>query len=146
VATYVEVHEWMALANLVISVCALILIGLSMFLEKKRKFVWHGNSMLVVMMITGLLVIAHMGPSFVTALNESLRGFDLAATMGVIHGVIGAVSLFLGVWLVGVWAYTQSGENRFCTTRKSLMWKILALWLLSMGLGTLYYMLHISLG
>jgi hypothetical protein len=145
-ATYEMVHEWMAIANLVIIVGALILIGFSLFLEKKRKFVWHGNSMLVVILITGLLVIAHMGPSFVTALSESLSGFDLAATMGVIHGVIGAIALFFGVWLVGVWAYTQSGENRFCMARKSLMWRILALWLLSLGLGTLYYVLHISLG
>jgi hypothetical protein len=145
-ATYEMVHEWMAIANLVILVGVLILIGLGIFLVRKRKLVWHGNTMLVVMMITGLLVIAHMGPSFVTALSESLSGFDLVATMGVIHGVIGAISLFLGVWLVGVWAYTQSGENRFCVTRKRLMWRILALWLLSLGFGMLYYVLHISLG
>jgi hypothetical protein len=144
--TYEQVHEWMALANLLILVGVLMLIGLSMFLEKKRKFVWHGNSMLVVMMITGLLVIVHMAPSFVSAVGESLSGFDTVATMGVVHGVIGVVALFLGVWLVGTWAYIQSGETRFCMARRKWMWRILALWLLSLGLGGLYYVLHISFG
>jgi len=143
--TYEEVHEWMALINLAILVSLLMLIGLSIFLQRKKKFVWHGNTMLVVMIIVSLLTVAHMGPSLISAVLEALRGFDIVAITGIIHSIIGAVTLSLGVWLVGVWAY-GSGETSFCASRKKLMWKILTLWLTSLGIGIVYYVLHISLG
>jgi hypothetical protein len=144
--TFEQVHEWMAQTNLVILFSVLVLIALSLFLEKKKKWVWHGNSMMVVMIITALLVIAHMGPSFVSAVTEVISGFDIVSTTGVIHGVIGTLSLFLGGWLVWTWAINQSGDTKFCVRKKKFMWKILALWLLSLGLGAFYYMVHISFG
>ena len=143
--TFEVVHEWMAQANLVILFIALGLIGISLYLEKKRKWVWHGNSMMVVMLITVLLVIAHMGPSFVSAVSE-LSVFNFVALTGVIHGLIGAVTHVLGVWFVWVWAINESSSTNFCAPRKKFMWKILVLWLLSLGLGGLYYILHISFG
>ena len=144
--TYEIVHEWMALANLIIMMAALFLIGFSLLLEKKKKWNWHGNVMLLVMTISGLLLIAHMGPSLVSAVIESVKSLNIVAITGVIHGVIGAFALFLGLWLVGVWAFTQSGDNRYCFSRKKVMWKILTLWLVSLGLGVSYYVLHITLG
>ncbi len=144
--TYELVHEWMAQANLLILFGVVALIAVSIFLERKKKWVWHGNSMMVVMIITALLVIAHMGPSFVRAAIETLSAFNVVSMMGVIHGGIGIVTLFIGVWLVWLWAIGKSSETKFCVTKKNLMWKILVLWLLSLGLGTLYYVLHIILG
>jgi hypothetical protein len=146
VVTFDEVHEWMAQANLVILLGVVALVGLSLFLERKKKWVWHGNSMIVVMLVTALLVIVHMVPSFVKAAAEALSGFDIVAISGVIHGVIGAVAFFSGAWLVWVWAIGESSDTKFCAPRKKLMWKILALWFLSLGLGVLYYLLHISFG
>jgi hypothetical protein len=144
--TYVEVHEWMATANLLIMISALTLIALSMFFERKKKWVWHGNTMLLIMTITGLLVVVHMGPSLVSAIVDSLKGLDLVAVTGVIHGLIGFFALFSGLWLVAVWAYVQSGNSNFCMAKKKWMWRILTLWLLSLGLGILYYLLHITVG
>jgi hypothetical protein len=138
-----QVHEWMAQANLVILIGVLLLVGLSIFLEKKRKWIWHGNTMLLVVMITGLLVIAHMGPSLVRIFGEE---FDVVALAGIVHSIFGIVAVVLGIWLVGMWAYVQSSETRYCAERKKLMWKILVLWLIALGLGALYYVLHISLG
>lgn len=122
---YAEVHEWMALANLVVLVSLLLVIGLSVFLQKRGKFVWHGNTMLVVVMVAGLLTLAHMGPSLFWLVMEALGGLDIVTFTGMVHGVIGAVTLSLGVWLVGMWAYNQSSENRFCAPRKKLMKRIL---------------------
>ena len=140
------VHEWMAETNVVIFFIALALIGVSLYLLKKRKPVWHGNSMIIVMIITTLLLISHMGPSFVSAFAETINAFNIVAAMGVIHGVIGAAGLILGVWLVWVWAINESSSTQFCAPRKKLMWKILIIWLLSLGLGLLYYALHLSFG
>lgn len=144
--TFIVVHEWMAQANLVVLFVALGLIGLSLYLKKKHKWVWHGNSMMVVMLITVLLVIAHMGPSFVSAVSETVATFNFVALSGVVHGLIGAVAILLGAWFVWVWAINESSSTTFCAPRKKLMWKILALWLLSLSLGSLYYILHIIFG
>ena len=144
--TFDVVHEWMAQANLVILFVALGLIGLSLYLEKKRKWVWHGNSMMVVMLITVLLVIAHMGPSFVSAVSETVATFNFVALSGVIHGLIGTVAIVLGAWFVWVWAINESSSTEFCAPRKKFMWKILAFWILALALGGLYYILHISFG
>jgi hypothetical protein len=143
IASFDQVHEWMAQANLVILIGVLLLVGLSIFFEKKRKWIWHGNTMLLVVMITGLLVIAHMGPSLVRIFGEE---FDVVALAGIVHSIFGIVAVVLGIWLVGMWAYVQSSETRYCAERKELMWKILVLWLIALGLGALYYVLHISLG
>jgi hypothetical protein len=143
IVSFDQVHEWMAQANLVILIGVLLLVGLSIFLEKKRKWIWHGNTMLLVVMITGLLVIAHMGPSLVRIFGEE---FDVVALAGIVHSIFGIVAVVLGIWLVGMWAYVQSSETRYCAERKELMWKILVLWLIALGLGALYYVLHISLG
>ena len=70
IVTYDEVHEWMALANLVIEIVVLLLLALSLYLEKKKKFAWHGNVMLVAVLITGVLVVSHMGPSLIYLLRE----------------------------------------------------------------------------
>ncbi len=144
--TYEVVHEWMAEANIILFVAALCLIGLSLYLERKRKWVWHGNSMIVVMLITVLLLIAHMGPSFVEAVSELVLTFDFVALSGVIHGIIGVVAVVLGVWLLWIWAINENSSTAYCAPRKKTMWKILSFWLLSLTLGILYYLLHISFG
>jgi hypothetical protein len=144
--TFEIVHEWMAQANIIILFVALALIGFSLYLQKKRKLIWHGNTMMVVLLITVLLVIAHMGPSFVSAVSETIEEFNFVALSGVIHGLIGVVSVALGAWFVWVWAINESSSMSFCAPRKKLMCKILALWLLSLTLGVIYYILHINFG
>ena len=145
--TYDEVHEWMALGNLAMFVVVLsLLIGLSFFLQRRRKFVWHGNVMLVVVMIAGLLTVVHMGPSLWWVVVEALGGLDIVTITGIVHGIVGLTALSLGVWLVGAWAYSQSGETSFCAPKKKLMLSILALWIVALVLGLIYYPLHLILG
>ena len=142
--TYNEVHEWMSQANLIILVAVLsLLIILSIFLQRRKKFVWHGNTMMVVVMIATLLTIAHMGPSFVRVVAETLKGFNVVALLGVVHGVMGLVAISLGIWLVGKWALGESSETRFCAPKKKLMWEILIVWIIALGLGIAYYPLHL---
>lgn len=142
IVTYDEVHEWMAFANLVIQIAILLLIGLSLLLKRKKMFVWHGNVMLVAVMINGLLLISHMGPSLIYLLREEIPILDFVAFVGLFHGIVGAVAEFLGIWLVGTWAYVQS-ETKYCIKRKKLMRAILAFWIVALVLGFLYYVLHI---
>jgi uncharacterized membrane protein YozB (DUF420 family) len=135
----------MAFANLLIEIAVLLLIALSLFLKKKKKFVWHGNVMLVAVLITGVLVISHMGPSLIYLLREEIPVLDPIALVGLFHGIVGAIAGFLGIWLVGTWAYVQA-DIKYCIQRKKLMRIILALWVLALGVGILYYLLHIVWG
>ena len=145
IVTYYEVHEWMAFANLIIQIVIALLITVSLLLKRKKKFVWHGNVMLVAVLINGVLLVAHMGPSLIYLLREEIPVLDPIAFVGLFHGITGAVAEFLGIWLVGTWAYIQS-EIKYCIKRKKLMRIILAFWVLALGLGVLYYLLHITWG
>jgi hypothetical protein len=145
IVTYYEVHEWMAFANLVIQIAILLLIGLSLLLKKKKMFTWHGNVMLVAVLINGVLLLSHMGPSLIYLLREEIPVLDSVAFVGLFHGIVGAVAEFLGIWLVGTWAYVQS-ETKYCIKRKKLMRTILAFWIVALALGFLYYLLHIVWG
>jgi hypothetical protein len=145
IVTYDEVHEWMAFANLVIQIAILLLIGLSLLLKKKKMFVWHGNVMLVAVLINGVLLLSHMGPSLIYLLREEIPVLDSIAFVGLFHGIVGAVAEFLGIWLVGTWAYVQS-ETKYCIKRKKLMRTILVFWVVALGFGFLYYVLHIVWG
>jgi uncharacterized membrane protein YozB (DUF420 family) len=135
----------MAFANLVIQIIVILLISASLWLKRKKKFVWHGNVMLIAVLISGVLLVAHMGPSLIYLLREEIPVLDPIAFVGLFHGIIGAVAEFLGIWLVGTWAYVQA-ETKYCVQRKKLMRIILAFWVLALGLGFLYYLLHIVWG
>jgi hypothetical protein len=135
----------MALTNLVIQIIVFLLISVSLWLKRKKKFVWHGNVMLVAVLINGLLVVAHMGPSLIYLLRAEIPVLDPVALVGLFHGIIGAVAEFLGIWLVGTWAYVQE-ETKYCVQRKKLMLIILVFWVLSLGVGVIYYLLHIIWG
>jgi uncharacterized membrane protein YozB (DUF420 family) len=135
----------MAFANLVIQIIVFLLISASLWLKRKKKFVWHGNVMLIAVLISGVLLVAHMGPSLIYLLRAEIPVLDPIAFVGLFHGIIGAVAEFLGIWLVGTWAYVQA-ETKYCVQRKKLMRIILAFWVLALGLGFLYYLLHIVWG
>jgi uncharacterized membrane protein YozB (DUF420 family) len=135
----------MAFANLVIQIIVFLLISASLWLKRKKKFVWHGNVMLIAVLISGVLLVAHMGPSLIYLLREEIPVLDPIAFVGLFHGIIGAVAEFLGIWLVGTWAYVQA-ETKYCVQRKKLMRIILAFWISSLGVGVIYYLLHIVWG
>jgi uncharacterized membrane protein YozB (DUF420 family) len=135
----------MAFANLVIQIIVFLLISASLWLKRKKKFVWHGNVMLIAVLISGVILVAHMGPSLIYLLRAEIPVLDPIAFVGLFHGIIGAVAEFLGIWLVGTWAYVQA-ETKYCVQRKKLMRIILAFWVLALGLGFLYYLLHIVWG
>lgn len=132
----------LAQANLIIETIVLFLIVFAVVLERKKKFVWHGNMMLVAVIITGLLLVMHMGPAFLRVAGEGVGSLNGVALFGMIHGILGAVAWSLGIWLTVFWAHLGS-ETGFCATKKKWMMRILALWIIALGLGYIYYVLHI---
>jgi uncharacterized membrane protein YozB (DUF420 family) len=131
----------MAQSNLVVQTIVLFLIILSVVFARKKKLVWHGSVMLVAVIITGLLLIMHMGPAFSNVIKEGTR-LDGVAIFGMVHGILGAVALSLGLWLTVVWAYLES-KIGFCVMNKKWMKRILTLWITTLGFGYVYYVIHI---
>jgi uncharacterized membrane protein YozB (DUF420 family) len=143
--TFQQVHELMAQANLLLQTITLLLIILGVILARKKRFNWHGNTMLVAVLINGLMLVSHMGPALVRIVEERASKLDAVALLGITHGMVGAAAEFLGIWLVGMWVYAGT-ETKYCVMRKKWMWKIAILWIVSLGLGYVYYLLHIVWG
>jgi hypothetical protein len=143
--TFNEVHEWMSQANLIILATILsVIIVASIVLQRRRKFVWHANTMLIVVIVAVLLTIVHMGPSFVRVFGETIAEFNAVALLGVVHGMIGLATISIGIWFLALWFLNESsGETRFCAPKKNLMRRILILWGIVLGLGIAYYPLHL---
>jgi hypothetical protein len=135
--TTAELHDWMQYINIIVQIVVLLLIGLSMVFKKKRRYTWHGDAMLLALIMNGLLLIAHMGPSLIYLFDEPF----FVTIMGIIHAGIGTVAEVLGIWIAGTWAYGHS-ETKYCVTKKRMMCKILILWLTSFALGLVFYVLH----
>lgn len=135
----------MAQANLIISAAILsVVIIASIILQRRRKFVWHADTMLIVVMVAVLLTIAHMGPYFVRVVGEMIGEFNVVALLGAVHGVIGLATISTGACFLALWFLNESnGETRFCAPKKNLMRKIMILWAIALGLGIAYYPLHL---
>jgi hypothetical protein len=135
--TTAQLHDWMQYINIIVQISILLLIGLSMAFKKKRRYTWHGDVMLLAVIMNGLILIAHMGPSLIYLRDEPF----FVTVLGIIHAVIGTTSEILGIWVAGTWAYGRS-ETKYCVRKKGIMCKILILWLTSFALGLVFYVLH----
>ena len=135
----------MAIANLIAQTSVLLIIGLSLWLKKRGSFVWHGNTMLVAVIVPALLVVSHMGPAFVALTKEAIETPNPVSVVGMVHAATGAVAVFLGLWLVTMWSLVWESTG-ICAQKKGLMLKILVLWLAALGIGIVYYGLHIGFG
>jgi uncharacterized membrane protein YozB (DUF420 family) len=127
----------MQYANITIQLSILLLLILSLILKKKRNYVWHGNVMLVAVIMNSLLLLAHMGPSLIYLPNEPF----FVTLLGIIHAGIGTVAEILGIWITVTWAFGNS-ETRYCAAKRKLMKKTLILWLATLGIGLVFYVLH----
>jgi uncharacterized membrane protein YozB (DUF420 family) len=135
--TTTQLHDWMQYINIIVQISILLLLVLSLVLKKKRRYVWHGNIMLLAVFLNALLLISHMGPSLIYLPNEPL----FVTILGIIHAGIGTVAEILGIWIAGTWAYGHS-ETKYCATKRKIMRKTLILWLAALGLGLIFYLLH----
>jgi uncharacterized membrane protein YozB (DUF420 family) len=135
--TTAQLHDWMQYINIVVQICILLLIALSLAFKKKRRYTWHGDIMLLAVIMNGLLLISHMGPSLIYLSDEPL----FVTILGILHAGIGTVTEILGIWIAGTWAYGHS-ETKYCATKRKIMRTTLILWLATFGIGLLFYMLH----
>jgi hypothetical protein len=136
--TTAQLHDWMQYANIIVQISILLLLGLGLIFKKKRKYIWHGDVMLLAVIINALLLLSHMGPSLIYLPDEP----TFVTVLGVIHAGIGMIAEIFGVWIVVKWWAYGGSEIKYCTTKQSLMRKTLILWVIALGLGLIFYVLH----
>jgi hypothetical protein len=136
--TTAQLHDWMQYANIIVQISILLLLGLGLIFKKKRKYIWHGDVMLLAVIINALLLLSHMGPSLIYLPDEP----TFVTVLGVIHAGIGMIAEIFGIWIVVKWWAYGGSEIKYCTTKQSLMRKTLILWVIALGLGLIFYVLH----
>ncbi|MEJ2127181.1 MAG: hypothetical protein P8X84_06750 [Candidatus Bathyarchaeota archaeon] len=137
VFTTTDLHDWMQYANITAQIGIILLIVLSLILKKKGRYVWHGNVMLLAVVINALTLLAHMGPSLIYLPDEPF----FVTILGIIHAIIGTVGVVLGFWIAVPWAFGDS-KTQSCAKKRKHMRKTTMLWIASFVLGMIFYVLH----
>jgi uncharacterized membrane protein YozB (DUF420 family) len=125
--------------NLILQVIMFVIIVISLVYKNKMKFKIHGGlmGMAVILHIFSFLVV--MGPSFSTNYEYfTIVTSDLGVQTTWIHAIPGAISMILGIVLVGVWALNPSNVAA-CSRRKRIMDVTVLLWLVSLVFGVASY-------
>lgn len=127
--------------NLLLQIVTLAIIFVSLYYKKNGKIKLHATTMGTALVIHVLSFILVMGPSFFQsfAFFTSETGI-LGVQTAWIHAIPGALVLFLGVYLVSVWAIKASDVSP-CYKRKRIMDATIGLWLLSLLFGIMTYIL-----
>jgi uncharacterized membrane protein len=86
-----------------------------------------------------------MVPSFVWAVIPEYiisKPLSLTSVVGLIHGILGLVALLLGVWIVASWRFRKNIQG--CIRRKKTMLKTIVIWIASLVLGIILYVIFIG--
>ena len=132
-------------ASLAVQIVVLLLLVYGYLLKRKLKFRQHGIVMAVAVVLHLTMVFYVMLPSFVLAVIPDYTvpaPFSLVSIAGVIHGVLGATALLLGVSFVASWRFRKNLQG--CFNKKKIMLKTLIVWAASLAFGIILYAVFIG--
>jgi hypothetical protein len=135
----VFVVVFLADVGLAIQILVLIVIGVGMGFKFLGKIRLHGMVMFGGWLVHVIGVGVVMVPSFLAYFGGgSIDLGDPWQAITIVHGVLGAVVLVLGAWLVGAWHFSRDATG--CFKRKKYMIATATLWILLIALGVLLYL------
>ena len=132
-------------AILAVQIVVLLLLVYGYLLKRKLKFRQHGFVMAVAVVLHLTMVFYVMIPSFVLAVIPDYTvpvPFSLVSVAGVIHGVLGATALSLGVSFVASWRFRKNLQG--CFNKKKIMLKTMVVWIISLAFGIILYAVFIG--
>ncbi|MCW4045193.1 MAG: hypothetical protein NWE94_06725 [Candidatus Bathyarchaeota archaeon] len=133
-----DVYTFIQQSNLYLQILFLALVFVSLGLKAQKKLRLHGITMLTAVMLHLISVIAVMMPSFISVLPLIAEGTTSTIYIIVlIHGILGILTTALAAWIVVAWRLRQSLEH--CAPKKKLMRITLILWVLTVILAILLY-------
>lgn len=115
--------------NLYLQVLFLVVVFVSVGLQKQNKLRLHGVTMLAAVVLHLISVIIVTIPSYINLPPLMAEG-DLGAVYITVfvHGIIGILTTALAVWIVTSWHLRQS--LKYCAPKKNAMRATLILWVL----------------
>ena len=136
--TYVE-----STISLGIQIVVLALLIGAIFLKSKNKYRQHGIVMFSAVVLHIVSILAVMVPSFRAYLGPGVINFsDIWAIVTFVHVSTGLIAVLVGIWLVGSWHLKT--DIKQCFRKKRFMDVTLILWLLSILLGIMLYMVIVE--
>lgn len=131
--------------SLIIQITVLILLITGYMLKRRLQFRKHGIIMTTAVILHLSMVFSVMIPSLVLGvIPYYIVPFPLQiiSVVTIIHGILGATTASLGVWLVASWRFQKSIQG--CIRRKKYMLKTLAIWITTLIFGITLYTLFIG--
>jgi len=136
--TYVE-----STISLGIQIVVLALLIGAIFLKSKSKYRQHGIVMFSALVLHIVSILAVMVPSFRAYVGPGVINFsDIWAIVTFVHVSTGLIAVLVGIWLVGSWHLKT--DIKQCFRKKRFMDATLILWLLSILLGIMLYMVIVG--
>jgi uncharacterized membrane protein YozB (DUF420 family) len=136
--TYVE--STLSLGIQIVVLC--LLIG-AVFLKTYKKYRQHGIVMFSAVVLHIVSILAVMVPSFRAYVGPGVINFsDLWAIVTLVHVSAGFMTALFGIWLVGSWHLKTDIQG--CFKKKRFMDVTLILWMLSIVLGILLYLVIVG--
>lgn len=112
--------------SLTIQIIVLFLLMYGYLLKRKLKFRQHGITMAAAVVLHLTMVFYIMIPSFVLAVIPDYivpAPLEIVSVVGLIHGILGTITLSMGVWIVASWRFRKNLNG--CFNRKKTMLKTL---------------------
>jgi uncharacterized membrane protein YozB (DUF420 family) len=124
--------------NLALQIFILMVLLTGYLFKRRNRFVPHGTTMLIAVVLNAVSIFLVMGPSLLARIGF-IQGSPLGGlSVGILgHAALGSVVELLGVWLVGSWHLQSSTQG--CARRRKIMLFTLALWVISILIGILLY-------
>jgi uncharacterized membrane protein YozB (DUF420 family) len=127
--------------NLALQIAILIMLLTSLALKKRYKYLLHGITMLIAVILNTLSFLIVMLPSLLSLEIVRTQPTTQFSAVTLTHASLGAIAEILAIWLVASWHLNGPPQN--CRKRKLTMRVTLILWLIVLWLGfVLYYYLY----
>ena len=140
--TQEQVHVAMAQVNLLFQIIILAIIVVGIVLKRRGSIVWHGNAMLLAVLLNLTSFLMMMGPSFLKfSVGYLNNAYDITSIVGILHGSLGAVATVLGLWVAISWGFFNPSTS-LCSRRRKIMLAITIVWVISLASGIVVFTFH----
>ncbi len=129
-----------ATISLVFQLAVLVLLVAGFQLKKRFRFRLHGFTMLVALVMHIVAVGAIMIPAFVISLIPKTleEPLSLVGILSPLHAALGSITIIIAGLIIGSWRFRKS--TKFCAPKRKLMRAAFILWLVSLSIGILFYL------
>jgi uncharacterized membrane protein YozB (DUF420 family) len=139
-----EYYQIIATVSLIVQIAVLFLLIGGFSFKRMKKFRQHGITMLTAVVLHSAVIWTWMVWSLFRFFGSGSINFaDVIAVVTLVHAFTGIVVELLGIWLVSSWRLRADMQT--CFKKKWVMLVTLTLWLITLSLGIILYLVIMQL-